>query len=151
MENQEPTLDGFKAFIGAEMQVPPSAQPSEAIIDFVFGLAKDLAIPEIRCVSVRVYAAAVYNLAASNLIQFAQDDPKSATPSFWKTLRGSLGMNSFTPGLIASSADNGTSQSWFIPDAFKDLSIADLQALKNPYGQFYLSLAQQYGTVWAMV
>ncbi|MXV44327.1 hypothetical protein GS501_04610 [Saccharibacter sp. 17.LH.SD] len=151
MSDTPPTIEGFESFVRTVMQVPMSAMPTHDELAFAFDLAKDLALPDIQCISLRVYKAALYNLAASNLIQFSQDQPQSATPRFWKNLRLSLGMNSFTPGLIASSSDGGTSQSWSIPNTLKDLSLADLQTLKNPYGQFYLSLAQQFGSIWTMV
>lgn len=146
----EPTIEGFIAFVHNVMGVPAGAQPDDTTCENAFGLAQDLAFPEIRRVSTRLYRSAVYNLAASFLVQMAPDAENSSPPHFWQNLRNKLGISGFAPGIIQSSSDNGTSQTWAIPEGFKNLSLADLDALKNPWGRAYIAIAQQYGTLWAL-
>jgi hypothetical protein len=38
-----------------------------------------------------------------------------------------------------------------VPDFFKDLSLADLQMLQDPWGRRYLMIAQQFGSLWGSV
>ena len=37
-----------------------------------------------------------------------------------------------------------------VPDAFKALTISDLQNLKTPWGLTYLGFAQACGTLWGL-
>jgi len=37
-----------------------------------------------------------------------------------------------------------------VPDFFKDLSLADLQMLQDPWGRRYLMIAQQFGSLWGL-
>lgn len=150
MANGTPTLEGFTEFVTDVMGVPAASFPSEGSLGMVFRLARDLVMTDLNAIDPSLYEACVYNLAASYLLKFAQDNPQSAQPRYWADIRKNLGMNTTTPGLIQSSSDNGTSQSWMIPDSLKNLSLADLDAMKNPYGQFYLSIMQQVGSVWGM-
>lgn len=143
-----PTLEGFKTFVRDIMQVPGGAVPPDGVLNMVFRLANDLVIRDLRLIDGSLYTDCVYNLAASYLLKFAQDTANSTPPGYWAGVREKLGMNSGTVGLIQSSSDNGTSQSWMIPDSLKNLSLADLDAMRNPYGRFYLSIMQQYGSVW---
>ncbi|MCL1515210.1 hypothetical protein [Parasaccharibacter sp. TMW2.1890] len=147
-DDSTPTLEGFQTFVRDIMQVPGGAVPPDGVLGMVFRLANDLVIRDLRLIDGSLYTDCVYNLAASYLLKFAQDTASSTPPGYWAKVREQLGMNSTTPGLIQSSSDNGTSQSWMIPDSLKNLSLADLDAMKNPYGQFYLSIMQQYGSVW---
>ncbi|MGK4402076.1 hypothetical protein ACSMFV_23465, partial [Citrobacter portucalensis] len=87
-----------------------------------------------------LYSQAVYNLAAS-LINFGPED-------VFGPVREKLGINNFTAGVISASADESTSQTRVVSDALKNLSLADLQQLKDPYGRWYLAIAQQYGDLW---
>ncbi|HBK2804405.1 TPA: hypothetical protein HHH48_005056, partial [Escherichia coli] len=46
--------------------------------------------------------------------------------------------------------DNSTSAQRLVPDFFKDLSLADLQMLQDPWGRRYLMFAQQFGSLWGL-
>lgn len=143
-----PTLDGFQDFITNVMQAPTTALPVGApIISYAFNAASSIVLKAIQGIDPFLYQMAVYNLAASILVQYA---PDQAGQTFFVDYRKSHGIGVFTPGLIQSSSDNGTSQSWMIPEAFKNLSLADLQNLKNPYGLAYLEIAQSYGQIWGL-
>lgn len=94
------------------------------------------------------YAWMVYNLAGHFLIMFAQDTPPS---TYFQDLRDKYGMNSFTPGVIQASHDQGTGQAFIVPDFVKNMTLADLGYLKTPWGRFYMGLAQAYGpTIWGL-
>ena len=104
--------------------------------------------------TVSLYTLAVYNLGGSNLLQWAQDASgatiyKDGLPYF-AYMRQLYRMNSFTPGIIQSSADERTNAVLVIPESLENLSIADLQYLTNPYGRQYLAFAQRAGTLWGI-
>ena len=94
------------------------------------------------------YAWAVYNLAGHFLVTYAQDIPPS---TYFADLRAQLNLNSFTPGLIQSSQDVSTSQSFVVPNFAKDLTLGNLQMMQDPWGRAYMALAQAYGpTIWGL-
>jgi len=128
-------------------------------IPLCFCLAKDLVFIEILAASPLFYQQAVYNLAASNLLNFAQDPvPTVVYPpgdpaglGFFAYTRKTYNMLGFVSGVIQAAADESTSESMVVPDAFKDFTVANLQQLKDPYGRFYLGVAQSYGpAVWGL-
>lgn len=148
MTQPTPTLDGFQDFVTNVMQVPVSALPvGSHVIGYAFNVASSIVLRQIQCIDPFLYEVAVYNLAASILIQYAPDQPGQ---TFFADYRKDHGIGTFTPGIIQSSSDNGTAQSWMIPDYMKKLSLADLQNLKNPYGLAYLQIAQSYGSIWGL-
>ena len=147
-----PTLAGFIQFV-RNINITAVNLPDNSVwLVYAFNVAMAIVNtalcgvpvgpPENR---VSIYTLAVYNLAASNLIEFAHD-PQGLC--FFEDLRKKWNMNSFVAGVISSSSDEGTSQSLTVPEAFETLTIADLQCLKNPYGRQYLALAQRFGTLW---
>lgn len=143
-----PTLTGFQDFVTNTMQIPSCALPVDSPwVTQAFCTAKDIVLCQLRCVSPFLYNQAVYNLAASILIQYAPDQQGS---NFFAAYRSQNGIGKFTPGVITSSSDSSTSQSWLTPDFMKNLTLADLQNLKNPYGLAYLAIAQSYGAIWGL-
>lgn len=124
-----------------------------------FCLARDLVNVAILAVSPLYYQQAVYNLAGSNLLNFAQDPkPTVVYPpndpwglGFFAFTRKTYNMLGFVSGVIQAAADESTSESMVVPDAFKDFTLMNLQQLKDPYGRFYLSVAQEYGpAAWGL-
>jgi len=99
------------------------------------------------------YAYAVYNYAADRMINFAQDDPinpymypGSIPPTpYFQFLRDKFKIDSFVSGVITFAQDVTTSASYLVPDWMKNMSMADLQNLKTPWGRAYMAIAQQYG------
>ena len=143
-----PTLAGFQTFVTDIMQIPEAALPSGSpVIGYAFETACAIVLKQIQGISPFLYEVAVYNLAASILIQYAPDQPGQ---TYFADYRKAHGIGIFTPGIIQSSSDSGTAQSWMIPEALKNLSLADLQNLKNPYGLAYLQIAQSYGAIWGL-
>lgn len=149
MTNQfQPTLAGFQDFVTNTMQIPEADLPvGSTVICQVFETARRIVLHALRCIDPFLYMMAVYNLAASLLIQFAPDQPGS---TYFADYRAKYGIGTFTPGVISSSSDSTTSQSWLNSDFMKNLTLADLQNLKNPYGQAYLMIAQSYGAIWGL-
>lgn len=138
------SLAGFIAFVRSEMnitdyQVPDNSQSlSLAYTGAVEWVNRDIAM-----VMPNSYAIAVYNLAASFLINYG-------TESGFASLREELGLNNFVAGVVSASSDNSTSSQRLVPDFFKDLSLADLQMLRDPWGRRYLMIAQQFGSLWGL-
>lgn len=141
---------GFICFIRQEMGIAPIQLPdcSRAIVS-AYLYAREIVSRQIELVSPRLYADAVYNLAADYLINWAPDSPASG--GFFEKLREKYSITSFTAGVIQATADEGTSESMLIPEGFKNLTIGQLQNLKTPYGRAYLSIAQSIGSLWGIL
>ncbi|MGB8665419.1 MAG: hypothetical protein WCD24_11785 [Serratia inhibens] len=139
-----PELAGFILFIRNTMGVGADALPDDdPSINLAWTMSLDWVNRQIACISPVLYSQAVYNLAASFLINFGPE-------AVFGELRKTLGTNNFTAGVISASADESTSQNREVSDALKNLSLADLQQLKDPYGRWYLAIAQQYGDLWGL-
>ena len=65
--------------------------------------------------------------------------------AFFAGLRQQFNLLSFTPGVVTTAGDLGTSASLTVPDAFKSLTMQDLDLLKTPWGRYYLFYAQKAG------
>ena len=152
-----PTLAGFQDFLYGVMRVDPLYLPStEPVIAYAFQVALAVVNPELRSVPIpwpngqpgrmSVYVLAVYNLAGSNVIQFAQDQPGR---DFFEKTREKLGIDKFAPGVVSSTSDSSTSTALLNPEFMKTLTLQNLQNLRDPWGRQYLAFAQAYGpTIW---
>ncbi len=164
----QPTLAGFITFIRDIMGITTTVLPDNSpVIGMAFAVALAIVNPALRCVRIpqadstgavlnagglSIYSLAVNNLAADNLINYAQDLP-GATPvegsnpplPFFAWTRAQWNINGFVSGVISGSADEGTSQSLVVQEAAKAFTLKDLQNLKTPYGRTYLGYAQSYG------
>lgn len=151
----DPSLAGFILFIQNVMGISVTYLPTTSpIIAFVYNLAINIVNPALQQLpnadptQSTMYAAAVYNLAGDQLINLAQDQ---AGQTYFATLRTNFGCNSFVPGVVNSTSDEGTSSSMTVPDSLNQLTVSDLQRLKTPYGRMYLMIAQSYGpSVWGL-
>lgn len=159
-----PTLAGFIAFVRAAMGISISILPDDSVwLVYAFNVAMALVNQSLAVVGVNpangttIYTLAVYNLAASNLLNYAQDLPGApivpgsdpAAPFFAYT-RAKWNMTSFVSGVVSSTSDEGTSMSLVVPKQLEELTIANLQQLKDPWGRQYLAFAQDYGTLWGL-
>ena len=128
-----------------------------------FQMAIDTVNPAIALVPGSSYTVAAYNLASDILVNWAGDvSPPTPWPGdgsadfnpkklgYFAYLRDEWNINGFVAGVIQSSADESTSESMVVPEAFKDLMIGDLQNLKTPWGRAYLAIAQKVGTAWGL-
>jgi hypothetical protein len=143
-----PTLADFQLFIRNIMGVPTSALPDTSpVITDAFNYALEIVLPVIQTVSPTLYNQAVYNLGGDYLLNWAPDQTGS---SYFANLRKTMNLNSFTAGVIQASADSSTSESKLTPEFMKELTLANLQQLKTPYGRWYIQIAQAYGTNWGL-
>ncbi|EDE6352142.1 hypothetical protein [Salmonella enterica] len=139
-----PELAGFILFIRNTMGVNADAlADDDPAVSLSWSMSLDWVNRQIACISPVLYSQAVYNLAASFLLNFGSEVA-------FGPVREKLGINNFTAGVISASSDESTSQTRVVSDALKNLSLADLQQLKDPYGRWYLAIAQQYGDLWGL-
>lgn len=170
MSQSAPTLAGYQTFITNVMGVPTAAFGvaglGAPIIAYTFQNALAWVNTDIAIVcgsqsfgGWSVYAEAVYNLAGDYLVNYAQDPtPPYVYPTgnpdglgYFAYLRKTLNINNFLTGVVTSSSDEGTSQSLIVQEAMKNITLADLQNLKTPWGRRYLAIAQQAGpTIWGI-
>jgi hypothetical protein len=153
------TLAGFLAFIRGNMGISTTDLPDNApVILMALAISEETVNPALRAVrspafsslgytGPNIYELAVYNLGGDNIINFAPDQPDS---TFFAVARTGYGCNSFVAGVIASSADETTSESLVVPDFMKQLTLSNLQQLKTPWGRQYLAFAQDYGNIWGI-
>jgi hypothetical protein len=144
----EPTLTGFIAWVRTAMGITTAQLPDNSIwFTYAFNVAESIVSDTIQQVDPLIYMLAVYNLGGDNLINYAQDIPPS---TFFSDLRAKYLSYSFVAGVIQASADQSTSQSLLVPDAFKNLTLSNLQNLKTPWGRQYMAWAQDMGTLWGL-
>jgi hypothetical protein len=148
MSDHGPTLGGFQAFLTGVVGIDPLYLPADSpVIGYAFDVAKLIVNRALWAAG--TYTMAVYNLGASQVINFAQDQPGR---TFFNDLRKRLGISAFTAGVVSSTSDNGTSESLLTPEFMRGLTMANLQQVKDPYGRQYLAFAQDYGpTVWGVI
>ena len=60
-------------------------------------------------------------------------------------MRTKLGIAKFSPGVVSSQADAGTSTALLNPEFMKTLTMQNLQNLRDPWGRQYIAFAQSYG------
>jgi hypothetical protein len=151
-----PTFEGFEWFVPNIMGVPANDVPDTAWLQVAYDQALNLAYWGLATVPSQpttpsIYAMAVYNLGCAFLIQYAQDDPTVNPPStYWADLRKQFNINAFQYGLIQQAADQGTSSGMYISDQLKGMTLLDMQLAKTPWGQAYLMIAGQWGTIWGL-
>jgi hypothetical protein len=159
-----PNLPGFITFIRNVMGISTTIIPDDSVwITNAYNVAEALVNKALAAVVVNpadgttIYALAVYNLAGSNLLNFAQDLPGAAivpgsdpAQPFFAYTRAKWNMTSFVSGVVQSASDEGTSKSLVVPEQLQQLTLANLQNLKDPYGRVYLQFAQDYGTLWGL-
>jgi hypothetical protein len=166
----QPSLAGFLAFIRGQMGITTAVLPDNSpVIAMALGVALTIANPWFACVGrtlapqivipgvpqVSIYTLMVYNLAGSNLINYAQDVPdappvKGSELPYFAYLRDKWDINGFVSGVIQDSHDETTGNSMVVQEAAKNFTLADLQYLKDPWGRQYLAFAQRYGTLWGI-
>ncbi len=148
MPDTTPTLAGLTAFARGPAAIPQTAMP-DGDPGFADALAFALEwIPQwLLCASATLYTAAVYNWSISLILEF---QPDQAGQNFFKTLRDAYKVNNFVPGLVNSASDNGTAGSITVADATANMSLEDLQRVKDPFGRRALSIMQSAGPLWGL-
>src|SRR5271168_3673837 len=148
-----PTLAGFQAFVTSAVQIPTSVLPANSpYFGYAYNVALSIVSKQFQLVDPGIYVLAVYNLAANNLINYAQDAVGAPVYEdgmpFFTYMRQKFGITGFVPGVISSSSDQGTSQSTEVLEGFKTMTLLDLNATHTPWGQTYLMFASQIGSLW---
>lgn len=146
---------GYLEFVRGIMGVPLDVLPDGSMyLTWSYETSVHLVNLKIRQADAFLYAQCVYNLAGDVLVNIAMDPPgapiyKDGLP-YWAWVRKQYGLNNFIAGTIASSSDEGTSQSVATIDQIKGLTLADLQNLKTPWGRWYLGIASSVGALFGM-
>lgn len=149
-----PTLAGFQDFIANVMGIDDINLPPESpVIGIAFQASVDTVNLALTCAP-GIYNAAVYNLAADFLINWAPDVPQPNVPAdkgYFFQLRKRWKLDNWAAGVVASTTDASTSTALEVIEAAKNFTISDLQNLRTPYGRTYLGIAQKYGpTIWGL-
>jgi len=148
MEPTAAQIATFITFIRDIMGVNDTVLPDDSpFITYSLTGAVNIVNLQIKTLSPFLYEMALNNLAADNLVNWAQDSTGS---TFWADLRKSFGVNNFAAGVVQSANDNSTGMSALVPDFFKGLTMGNLQSLKTPYGRQYLAIVQDWGPLWGL-
>jgi hypothetical protein len=152
-----PNETDYTTWIYNVMGVPTAVLPSDSsYIDYTFQYSLEWVNLYLDIASPLIYTNAVYNFGGNMLVNIAQDDPNAQPPltppndTYWADLRTSLNINSFVPGLINATNDEDTSAALVVPLNLQNLTLADLQMLKTPWGRAYLAIAQSVGSMWGL-
>jgi hypothetical protein len=142
------SVEGFLVFVRGVMGIDPILLPdSSPIVAYALAVAQGAVNPALLAAG-PMYSYAVYNLAGSSLITYAVDQPGR---TYFSDLRASLGIHKFQSGVVSGTGDGGTSVSLLNPEFMRNLTLANLQQLKDPWGRAYLAIAQDYGpTIWGL-
>jgi len=141
-----PSLAGFIAWAYAVMRIPTTAMsPDDPGWNYAYTISEDI-VP-VGFFSSDIYTLTVYNWAGSQLLQFQQDYQGQ---TYFTQLRAQFGINNFVAGVVNAAGDVSTHESLAVGHGLRDLSLLDLQAIKDPYGRRALSYMQQIGTLWGL-
>lgn len=80
----------------------------------------------------------------------AQTDAGTASQIYFATLRKQFNSYGFVAGIISASGDESTNQTLTVPDKMKNLTMANLQQLKTPYGRQYMAFVESFGPIWGL-
>ncbi len=134
---------------------------TSSVLDLAYQSAAAEVLVALSCVPGPIYLQAVYNLASSNLINWAMDLPGApgidplhpVSPTnlpYFTFLRKQFNTYGYVSGTIQSASDVSTSDSMVVPLAAETFTLSDLQRAKDPYGRTYLMIAQKWGTYWGI-
>jgi hypothetical protein len=145
--NTPTEADWIANFVRGQMGITSIYLPDGSpFFDWAYAVASAIVNLDMQMTPAPIYTLAVYNLAGSNLINYAQDQ---SGQTYFASLRSQFNIGAFVPGVVSSAGDVSTSAGLVVPDWAQNLQISDLQLLKDPYGRQYLALAQKYGpTIW---
>lgn len=153
-----PTLDGFTTWVRDVMGADTTVLPDDSIyLQYAYYVAIEIVNLQLQKASALIYRLAVYNLGGSNLINWAQDPlgspivPGSEPPlQYWAFLRKQYGTANFVAGTISAAYDQGTGESIATVEGLTNLTIGQLQLLRDPFGRTYLGYAQAAGSLWGL-
>ena len=145
----EPNLTDYVTFLrniaGINTTYLPDGSP---VIEFSYNMAINICtdllatIPQIP--GNFLYITAVYNLATDFLYTYAQDQTGQ---NYFTQVQQKYQLHTLVSGVVSFAGDEGTQSTLTVPEAFKGLTIGNLQNLKTPYGRTYLQIAQDFGSL----
>lgn len=145
-----PSLQEFNAWVRGVMGVPVSALPDDApVIAYVYDLTAEQLEP-LRGFFYEMpstWNALFFNSGGSLLLNNA---PDVAGSEFFATLRKTFGTSNLVAGVVSSTGDEATNTTLQVGRAMSDLSLADLQMLKDPYGRKALAILMELGPLWGI-
>ena len=143
-----PSLNGFIAWAQAVMGIPTTAMsPTDPGWNYAYVVALDIVPRDFAATVPDIYTLTVYNWAGSQLLQFQQD---YLGQTYFAQLRTQFGINNFVAGVVNAAGDVSTHEALSVGHGLRDLSLLDLQRIKDPYGRVALSYMQQLGTLWGL-
>jgi len=143
-----PTLSGFVNFCRNVVGISVIEMPDgDAGFLNSYTVALEWIPINISDYSPTLYTLAVYNWGASLLIQFQQDQVGQV---FFTNARSSFGVNNFMAGVINYASNDATNQSMTVGKGLSNMTLTDLQRVKDPYGRQALAILQDLGTLWGM-
>lgn len=148
MATTAPNLTDFTAFCrsyaGIDATVMPDADPGfQRALSISLGM-----VPlELNCLDPFIYSDCVYCWGVSVILQFQQDQPGQV---YFDTLRTQYGTYNLVPGVITSDADEATSTTLTTGKGLQNLTLEDLQRIKDPYGRQAIAYLQSLGTLWGL-
>jgi len=148
MADTTPTLAGFEAYcrnpVGITTTVMPVNDPGFALW---FAIALEWIPLQLQCVSPTLYTYCVYDWGVSVLLQFQQDQDGQ---TYFTDKRKAFGVYNLVAGAISSDADEATSVTMTLGKSMSDLSLADLQRIKDPYGRNAIATLMSLGSLWGL-
>lgn len=140
-----PNLADFLIFIANQMDIGPAYLPSNSpwpqyALNSALAQVNDTA----SAIDGLSYTIATYNCAAHLLLLITPDQPNQ---TFFRDKRQALGMLKMLPGVTQSSSDQGTSDTFAVPEQLRNLTFSDLDFMRTHYGRAYLGYCQAYGEV----
>jgi hypothetical protein len=153
-----PTFAGFLSFVRNVMGITDAVLPDSSMA-LVYAYNVALALVNQGLLGAgswnggqySLYQVAVYNLGGDNLINFAPDLPNAPQYQnglpYFQYQRSVYGVNAFAAGLVESSSTESTSTSVAVSISLQNLTFADIQNSKTPWGRQYLGIAQAFGPV----
>lgn len=159
----QPTFAGFAgsdtAWFYITTGIPTTVIPLDSTyLGWGYGTAITTVNAQIAQVPGPQFLQAVYNYAADWIVNWAPD-PTPPVPYPVKNrqnlpwmafLRKQYNLNSFVPGVVTTSADEGTAMSLQVSETLKNMTIDQLDQLKTPWGRAYLGIAQKAGNLWGI-
>lgn len=151
---------GFVAFLRGVVAISVGVLPDDSpVIPLAYKFAVDVVNLQLAATSCDFYGLAVYNLGTDFVINYAPDvtdAPPYVNPAnkdglpYFAFFRQLYKVYDFTPGVVQSTSDEGTSVGLLVQKAAENFTLDDLQRLKTPFGRRYLQIAQKVGTLWGL-
>jgi hypothetical protein len=143
-----PTLSDFIAWTRTYMGIPTTAIPdNDPGYAISYQIALDLVPENFATYSPDIYTLTVYNWGGSQLLQ---TQPDITGQTFFADARKAYNLNSFVGGVISSANDVSTGETLAVGVGLQNLTLLDLQRIKDPYGRQAIAYMQTLGTLWGI-